>query len=67
MKLIKAGQKNFLKNLEIILNKRFEFQIKKTNKVKKIVNDIKDMVIKSVIKFEKKIFKFKKIRNLKIQ
>ena len=39
MKLIKAGQKNFLKNLEIILNKRFEFQIKKTNKVKKIVND----------------------------
>ncbi len=65
MKLIKAGQKNFLKNLEIILNKRFEFQIKKTNKVKKIVNDIKRYGDQSVIKFEKKFSNSKKIRNLK--
>jgi histidinol dehydrogenase len=67
LKLIKSNQKNFLKKLEIILQKR-KFQDPKIDlKVKNIIQDVKKNKDLAVIKYEKKYSKIKNIslKNIK--
>ena len=61
LKLIKANQKNFLAELDIILQER-KLQDPKINKiVKNIIQDIKKNKDKALIKYEKKYSKLKNI------
>ena len=60
LKLIKSNQNNFLAKLDIILKKRKLSDPAIDSKVKKIIQDIKKNQDLALIKYEKKIFKFKK-------
>ena len=54
LKLIKSNQKNFLANLDIILQKRKFKDPKIEMKVKNILKDIKKNKDSALVKYEKK-------------
>ena len=68
LKLIKANQKNFLVNLDIILQKRKMRDSKIDLKVRKIIQNVKNKNDLALIKYEKKYSKFKNIslNNIKL-
>ena len=61
LKLIKSNQKNFLSNLEFILDKRKTKDPNIESKIKFIIQDIKKNKDLALIKYEKKYSKFKGI------
>jgi len=61
LKLIVSNQKNFLKKLEIILQKRKFKDPKIDLRVKKIIRDVKKNKDLAIIKYEKKYSKIKNI------
>ena len=63
LKFFNANQKNSLKKLELILNKRKLKQQTKSAIVKKILFDVKKYGDKAVIKYEKKFSKIKSSSN----
>jgi len=67
LKLIKSNQKNFLLQLDIILQKRKLQNPKIDQKTKKIIQDIKKNKDKALIKYEKKYSKLKNISLNKIK
>jgi histidinol dehydrogenase len=67
LKLIKSNQKNFLKKLEIILQKRKFKDPKIDLRVKKIIRDVKKNKDLAIIKYEKKYSKIKNISSNKIK
>jgi len=68
LKLINANQKNFLVNLDIILQKRKMRDSKIDLKVRKIIQNVKNKNDLALIKYEKKYSKFKNIslNNIKL-
>ena len=64
LKIINTNKKNFLQNLDLILQKRKNQSNTIDNTVKKILNDIKKNKDKALIKYEKK---FSKNKNLSIK
>ena len=64
LKIINTNKKNFLQNLDLILQKRKNQSNTIDNGVKKILNDIKKNKDKALIKYEKK---FSKNKNLSIK
>jgi histidinol dehydrogenase len=67
LKLIKSNQKNFLLQLDTILQKRKLQNPKIDQKTKKIIQDIKKNKDKALIKYEKKYSKLKNISLNKIK
>ena len=61
LKIFKANKKNFLENLELVLQKRTAKNSNLDLKVKTIINDIKRNKDKALIKYEKKYSKIKNI------
>ena len=61
LKIFKANKKNFLENLELVLQKRTAKNSNLDLKVKAIINDIKRNRDKALIKYEKKYSKIKNI------
>ena len=59
LKFLNGNQKNFLRKLEIILNKRKTKQQTKSSAVKKILIDVKKNGDKAIIKYEKRFSKNK--------
>ncbi len=59
IKYFNSNQKNYLKKLEIILNKRNAKQKLKSSKVRSILQSVKNQGDKAVIKYEKKYSKVK--------
>ena len=59
LKIFKANKKNFLENLELVLQKRTAKNSNLDLKVKAIINDIKRNRDKALIKYEKNILKLK--------
>tara|TARA_B100001059_G_C17412846_1_gene369327 strand:+ start:62 stop:241 length:180 start_codon:yes stop_codon:yes gene_type:complete len=57
LKILKFNNKNSLKTLEILLNKRKFIQKNRTSEVSKIIDNVKKNGDKAVLKYEKKIFK----------
>ena len=64
LKIINTNKKNFLQNLDFILQKRKNQSNTIDNAVKKILNDVKKNKDKALIKYEKK---FSKNKNLSIR
>ncbi len=64
LKIINTNKKNFLQNLDLILQKRKNQSNTIDNTVKKILHDIKKNKDKALIKYEKK---FSKNKNLSIK
>ena len=54
LKILKANKKNFLENLELVLQKRTAKNSNLDLKVKTIINDVKRNKDKALIKYEKK-------------
>ena len=54
LKILKANKKNFLKNLELVLQKRTAKNSNLDLKVKTIINDVKRNKDKALIKYEQK-------------
>ena len=67
LKKINTTKKNFLNNLEFLLDKRRTYVPKKHTLVKRIIKEVKKNGNKAIIKYEKKFNNYKKleIRNLK--
>ena len=65
LKYINANQKNFKRNLELILDKRKIIQKNKSNEVKPIIENIKKNGDRDLIRYEKKFSKIKNKKNLK--
>ena len=61
LKILKANKKNFLENLELVLQKRTAKNSNLDLKVKTIINDVKRNKDKALIKYEKKYSKIKNI------
>ena len=59
LKFFNASQKNSIKKLNLILDKRKSGQSSKLPSVKRILANVKKNGDKAVIKYEKKIFKIK--------
>ena len=59
IKYFNTNQKNYLKKLEIILNKRSAKQKVKSSKVRSILQNVKNQGDKAVIRYEKKYSKVK--------
>ena len=67
LKYINANQKNFKKNLELILNKRKLIQKSKSNDVKLIIENIKKNGDRDLIRYEKKFSKIKLKKKFQIK
>ena len=61
LKTLNYNKKNFLKTLEVFLRKRKNIQKKQTSKVTRIIENVKKNGDKSVLNYEKKFSKLKKI------
>ena len=67
LKYINANQKNFKRNLELILDKRKIIQKNKSNEVKPIIENIKKNGDRDLIRYEKKFSKIKNKKKFKIK
>ncbi len=63
LKFFNANQTNFLQKLELFLNKRKINQQSQSNKIRKILSDVKTQGDRAVIKYEKKFSKIKSKSN----
>ena len=66
LRYFNANQKNSIEKLEIILNSRKQKQQNQSSNVKKILIDVKKNGDKSVLKYEKKFSKDKKLFQKKL-